>query len=431
MGKRVFLSYAREDWETAERLYHDLSRRGYSPWLDTKNLLPGEQFRTVIKQTILRTDVILILISSKSVTKRGFFQAEIKQALAAYDEVPPGNIFLIPVRLDNTRPRHKDLSELQWVDLFPDYDEALGKIIKAIEIDQPRRNGQHHDTAVIKTNQTRESGHKRGSGRRGGMNRARVYSYLIALGVTVIILTAAAIKFSWPEDETLYDSEYEKVAKTVTGSKISQCKAEPKGSSVQLFTKGWLVQRVASHTYYSISKDPEGTLSWMKVNRAEIHQSPENCEQFHKNHLLAGGFRRWCCSSDSTELHDLLGEPIWQEVVIWVQFQDWTGGILIYGLPETAGELEEPRFLNMHALFLNGEKDHDKGIGNWVRFTKANFEKEARCTSLWYPVVRGGDGYGVRKLPPQLRDSPDCLEVIEPDVYIRPMDRCSLDGYPH
>ena len=42
---RVFISYAREDTEAANRLYNDLKLSGLEPWLDTESLVGGENWR--------------------------------------------------------------------------------------------------------------------------------------------------------------------------------------------------------------------------------------------------------------------------------------------------------------------------------------------------------------------------------------------------
>jgi tetratricopeptide (TPR) repeat protein len=133
MRTRVFISYAREDAQTAKRLFFDLRRRGYDPWMDTQSLVPGQDFKRTIKQAIKESTFVLILISSKSVNKRGFFQAEVKEAIAVFEEIPPGDVFLVPVRLDSSIPRHEQLERIHWVDLFPSYEEGFPKLAAALK----------------------------------------------------------------------------------------------------------------------------------------------------------------------------------------------------------------------------------------------------------------------------------------------------------
>ena len=133
MPKKVFISYAREDAQTARRLFYDLRRRGYDPWLDTESLLPGQDFKRTIRRAIKESTFVLILISSKSVNKRGFFQAEVKEALAVFEEIPLGDVFLIPVRLDSSTPRHEQLESIHWVDLFPSYEDGFPKLAASLK----------------------------------------------------------------------------------------------------------------------------------------------------------------------------------------------------------------------------------------------------------------------------------------------------------
>ena len=57
----------------------------------------------------------MIFVSSKSVTKRGVIQKELRRALVAAERVPEGEIFIIPVLLDDT-PLRPPLSSIQAID---------------------------------------------------------------------------------------------------------------------------------------------------------------------------------------------------------------------------------------------------------------------------------------------------------------------------
>ncbi len=55
---RVFLSYAREDFESAVRLARELTAEGFAPWFDKDNLLPGERWK---KRSSVQSDRVTIL----------------------------------------------------------------------------------------------------------------------------------------------------------------------------------------------------------------------------------------------------------------------------------------------------------------------------------------------------------------------------------
>ena len=128
----VFISYAKEDSEIAKKLYDDLRKVGINAWLDSENLLPGQNWRTVIHDAIRKCRFFIPLLSSYSISKRGYIQKELKIALDILDELPREDIFIIPIRLDESRPSHEILSELHWVDLFPSYETGFSKILKVL-----------------------------------------------------------------------------------------------------------------------------------------------------------------------------------------------------------------------------------------------------------------------------------------------------------
>jgi hypothetical protein len=101
---QIFLSYAREDEQKVEKLYQDLCDAGFKPWMDQRDILPGEQWRFCIPQAIRNSDFFLACLSKNSVTKRGFLQKEIRDALDIWQEKLTSDIYLIPVRLEDRCP---------------------------------------------------------------------------------------------------------------------------------------------------------------------------------------------------------------------------------------------------------------------------------------------------------------------------------------
>jgi hypothetical protein len=130
---KVFISYVRQDEAVAERLYEDLKALGADPWLDKHDLIAGQGWRGAIKQAVRRSSHFIALISRDSVQKRGYAQLEIREALEMLKEIPPDEIYLIPVRLDETVPSYEPLQNLHYVDLFPSYAAGLAQIRKALQ----------------------------------------------------------------------------------------------------------------------------------------------------------------------------------------------------------------------------------------------------------------------------------------------------------
>jgi hypothetical protein len=128
----VFLAYSHEDRDKVRRLYEDLRIAGFNPWLDTENLLPGQMWRGEIERAIKRSDAIVLCLSSRSISKRGFFQEELKTALDQFKERPPETSYLIPVRLDEVLTP-LEIGMFQYVDYFhPDGPERLVEALRLL-----------------------------------------------------------------------------------------------------------------------------------------------------------------------------------------------------------------------------------------------------------------------------------------------------------
>jgi len=116
---RLFLSYTREDFETVSSLYDRLEALGLRPWMDKRDLLPGQRWREAIVREVKQSDLVLICLSPQSVDKRGFFQREMRTALDAWQDKRQADIYLIPVRLAACEVPD-EVAEFNWVDLYDD-----------------------------------------------------------------------------------------------------------------------------------------------------------------------------------------------------------------------------------------------------------------------------------------------------------------------
>ncbi|MCK6563049.1 toll/interleukin-1 receptor domain-containing protein, partial [bacterium] len=97
---KIFLSYAREDRERVETIYEKLSQAGFSPWMDAKNILPGERWEASIESAIENSHFFLACLSTNSVDKRGLIQKETKKAIDILSKLLDNDIYFIPIRLE-------------------------------------------------------------------------------------------------------------------------------------------------------------------------------------------------------------------------------------------------------------------------------------------------------------------------------------------
>jgi hypothetical protein len=149
--KTVFISYAREDSPEAEKLYEILKEAGTKPWMDKKEIRPGQNWRLAISKAIKNTRYFLPLFSSKWVGKIGYVNKELKYALDVLDTYPEDAIFIIPVRLDDCEIPFQKLEDKHYADLFPDWNGGIKQIFGSMEIEvksdnEPREEGEEQWT---------------------------------------------------------------------------------------------------------------------------------------------------------------------------------------------------------------------------------------------------------------------------------------------
>ncbi len=121
----IFLAHASEDKPRVRELYDQLTSKGFSPWMDKVDVMPGQLWGVEIPRAIKSASTFLACLSKASVAKRGYVQREYRLALSAFTERPAGSVYLIPCRLDDCEVPDLDIPELgvkltdfQWVDLF-------------------------------------------------------------------------------------------------------------------------------------------------------------------------------------------------------------------------------------------------------------------------------------------------------------------------
>jgi len=101
----------------------------------------GEDWEAAITNAIKDCSHFIALLSTHSVNKRGFVQKELRSALSILESCPPGEVFIIPVRLDECRPLHNALARLHWIDLYPRYDDGLAQVLSSLGIEDTRFSG--------------------------------------------------------------------------------------------------------------------------------------------------------------------------------------------------------------------------------------------------------------------------------------------------
>ncbi len=115
---RVFLCHASQDKPIVRELYQRLLAEGWiDPWLDEKELIPGQDWGMEIEKAVESSDAVIVCLSNTSIAKSGYVQRELRAILDKALEKPEGVIYVVPLRLDDCQVPHS-LKNLQWVDYF-------------------------------------------------------------------------------------------------------------------------------------------------------------------------------------------------------------------------------------------------------------------------------------------------------------------------
>ena len=98
--------------------------------MDKMDLLPGQKWDREIRKAIKTSKFMIIFFSKNSVGKRGYIQREFKMALDVMEEMPDGQTFTIPVRLDDCQVP-ESFHHIHYTDLFEEGN--FDKIVNVIE----------------------------------------------------------------------------------------------------------------------------------------------------------------------------------------------------------------------------------------------------------------------------------------------------------
>lgn len=123
--KNVFISYAREDANWASRLKTDLEQAGHTCWLDTSEILGGDEWVWSIATGIEKADAGVSLISDAAQHSDWM----LKEFLFAKERDKP----IIPLLIEDC-PLPLHLVDRQGVPLYRDYQGGLNEMRPEFEL---------------------------------------------------------------------------------------------------------------------------------------------------------------------------------------------------------------------------------------------------------------------------------------------------------
>jgi hypothetical protein len=141
-GKRVFISYVREDSDQVDGLCSLLEDAGIPYWRDKSDLGPGENWKIKIREAIRSGSLVFLACFSEQYLKKetSYMNEELNLAIEEIRARQPDKVWFIPIRFDDAPIPEwpigpgRTLHDLQNVDLFgATHGREAVRLIGAIE----------------------------------------------------------------------------------------------------------------------------------------------------------------------------------------------------------------------------------------------------------------------------------------------------------
>jgi hypothetical protein len=139
LSASVFLSYSRPDQKEVENIYRYLKLNGHAPYMDTEDLIGGENWEQALYKAIESSEIFIFCISNNSLERRGVLRKEVKRALEKLEGMLRDDIYIIPIRLEDCSYL-EELKHLQAVDWFE--IRKREKILESIQVAMKRRKNK-------------------------------------------------------------------------------------------------------------------------------------------------------------------------------------------------------------------------------------------------------------------------------------------------
>jgi TIR domain-containing protein len=127
-ASHLFICFSSRDEATAREVVEVLEANGLACWISLRNVSAGQNYQEAIVQAIEAAQGIVFLFSESS-SQSG----EIKKELSIGASL---NLPVFPVRLSSVLPSgalRYELAIRQWIDIFPDRRDALGRLAETIK----------------------------------------------------------------------------------------------------------------------------------------------------------------------------------------------------------------------------------------------------------------------------------------------------------
>jgi hypothetical protein len=123
----IFICYSSQDETTAREVVRFLEARGLRCWISSRDVPPGQNYQETIVRALEKAKGVVFLLSKSSDGS-----GEIKKELSLAGGF---NTSVFPLRLSPVTPSgalRYELATRQWIDIFPDREQALDRLVGTI-----------------------------------------------------------------------------------------------------------------------------------------------------------------------------------------------------------------------------------------------------------------------------------------------------------
>jgi hypothetical protein len=123
----IFISHSSSDQKVAETICDALQLRGYSCWISSRDIGPGENFQESIVKAIRSAKLMLLVFSSNANNSN-----EIKKEIVLAGRY---HLTVVPVRVEDVVPNDAlayEFATRQWIDLFRDWERDIERLASQI-----------------------------------------------------------------------------------------------------------------------------------------------------------------------------------------------------------------------------------------------------------------------------------------------------------
>ena len=157
--KYVFISYVRENAAQVQRLCDELTKQGIKVWRDRNELTPGTRWKQAIRRAISEGAFFIACFSQEyNARQQTFMNNELTLAIEELRQRPGDQAWFIPIKLSDCDIPDRDigggetLQDIQWVELYDNWDDGIQRIIGVVSTGSTRRIKPSEVTPTQRTN---------------------------------------------------------------------------------------------------------------------------------------------------------------------------------------------------------------------------------------------------------------------------------------